>query len=307
VQRAAADDFHHQLRRLARRDAPRFVVCPRRLPHALAAPRDVRVPRVRRRRFPDAAGQRRGRRSGDALEAGPGAARPAAAHARPGEGRARSAACPGAGPSVARAPLAGRQGRARGLIDTAMLGLYVHVPFCQAICSYCNFNRGLFDPGLKARYVRALLREIRETGTGEPADTVFFGGGTPSLLEPDEIAAILEACRESFSLAAGAEVTLEANPETVTVERMAGYVAAGVNRVSLGAQSFNQDELVRLGRVHDVDRIGRAVAAAREAGVANLSLDLMFWLPGQSLASWLDSVHRAVALGPEHLSFYLLE
>lgn len=188
-----------------------------------------------------------------------------------------------------------------------MLGLYVHVPFCQAICSYCNFNRGLFDPDLKARYVRALLREIRETGTGEPADTVFFGGGTPSLLEPHEIAAILEACRESFSLAAGAEVTLEANPETVTVERMAGYVAAGVNRVSLGAQSFNQDELVRLGRVHDVDRIGRAVAAAREAGVANLSLDLMFWLPGQSLASWLDSVHRAVALGPEHLSFYLLE
>src|SRR5262249_808077 len=119
---------------------------------------------------------------------------------------------------------------------SAMVGLYIHVPFCSAICNYCNFNRGLFDADLKARYVEALVTEIREAGlTGVPdvgADTIYFGGGTPSLLEPHEIARIIDACSSSFRLAAGREVSLEANPETVTRARLAAFRSAGVNRLS---------------------------------------------------------------------------
>jgi oxygen-independent coproporphyrinogen-3 oxidase len=188
-----------------------------------------------------------------------------------------------------------------------MLGLYLHVPFCQAICSYCNFNRGLFDAALKTRYVDALAHEIVDAGDGRAADTIFFGGGTPSLLEPDEIARLIRACRSAFDVAPDAEVTLEANPETVTASRMAAYLDAGVTRVSLGAQTFDADQLQRLGRIHTADRIAAAVSDARRAGVGNLSLDLMFWLPGQSPSSWLDTVERAIALEPEHLSLYLLE
>src|SRR6059058_4785729 len=115
------------------------------------------------------------------------------------------------------------------------LGLYLHIPFCAAICNYCNFNRGLFDAALKDRYVSALLQEIR--GAPEPstaADTVFFGGGTPSLLEPADIARLITACRESFALAGDAEITMEANPETVTPERLELFRRAGVNRLSYG-------------------------------------------------------------------------
>ena len=188
-----------------------------------------------------------------------------------------------------------------------MLGLYLHIPFCQSICSYCNFNRGLLDEALKKRYVAALAREIDASGQGERVDTIFFGGGTPSLLEPSEVATLIRACRSAFAVAEDAEVTLETNPETVTDARLEGFLEAGVNRLSFGAQSFDDGELRRLGRVHDARRIGEAVAAARSAGVTNLSLDLMFWLPGQSLDSWLASVEAAVALTPDHLSFYLLE
>jgi len=188
-----------------------------------------------------------------------------------------------------------------------MLGLYVHVPFCQALCSYCNFNRGLYDADLKARYVPALEREIRASGDGGDADTIFFGGGTPSLLDPAEVARIIRACGEGYRLTADAEVTLETNPETASLERLEGFRAAGVNRISFGAQSFDNAQLARLGRIHDAARIGAAVEATRRAGFDNISLDLMFWLPGQSRASWLTSVDRAIALAPDHLSLYLLE
>ncbi|HVW05651.1 MAG TPA: radical SAM family heme chaperone HemW [Vicinamibacterales bacterium] len=188
-----------------------------------------------------------------------------------------------------------------------MLGLYLHVPFCQAICSYCNFNRGLFDASLKTRYVDALEREIVDAGDGRAADTIFFGGGTPSLLEPDEIAQLVGACRSAFHVMPDAEVTLEANPETVSVSRMAAYLDAGITRVSMGAQTFDAEQLRRLGRIHTAERIVTAVTDARRAGVTNLSLDLMFWLPGQSRSSWLDTVDRAIALEPDHLSLYLLE
>lgn len=192
-----------------------------------------------------------------------------------------------------------------------MLGLYLHIPFCSSICSYCNFNRGLLDAGLKTRYVDALEREIRrvrlpESNSGA-ADTIFFGGGTPSLLDPPEIAGLIRACREAFDVTADAEVTLETNPETATPERLAAFRAAGVNRISFGVQSFDEDELKRLGRLHSAGRARDAIRDARAAGFDNLSFDLMFWLPGQSFASWLRTIDEAIALAPDHLSLYLLE
>ena len=188
-----------------------------------------------------------------------------------------------------------------------MLGLYLHIPFCQAICSYCNFNRGLFDAALKAQYVPALEWEIRDAGDGRDADTIFLGGGTPSLLEPAEIAQLIRACRESFALASDAEVTLETNPETATPEKLAKFRAAGVNRISFGVQSFDAGELTRLDRIHTAERAEQAVRDARAAGFDNLSFDLMFWLPGQSKETWRATIDRAIGLAPDHLSLYLLE
>jgi len=188
-----------------------------------------------------------------------------------------------------------------------MLGLYLHVPFCQAICSYCNFNRGLFDGPLKTRYVAALAREIEAAGDGRAADTIFFGGGTPSLLDPAEVAGLIGACRNAYTLAPDAEITLETNPETVTAAKLAAFRHAGVNRISFGVQSFDDDELRRLERVHSADRAAAVVGEARAAGFTNLSFDLMLWLPGQTRASWLRTVERAVGLAPDHLSLYLLE
>jgi oxygen-independent coproporphyrinogen III oxidase len=195
------------------------------------------------------------------------------------------------------------------------LGLYVHVPFCAAICNYCNFNRVLFDADLKTRYVDAVLREIRsaarreseQTDMAVQADTIFFGGGTPSLLEPAEIGAIITALGEGFPLAEDVEITLEANPETTDAERMAGFREAGVNRVSFGVQSFRDVELRRLSRLHTASRAEIAVTEARHAGFDNISLDLMMWLPQQDVASWLHSVERLIELGPEHASLYMLE
>jgi len=187
------------------------------------------------------------------------------------------------------------------------LGLYVHIPFCSAICNYCNFNRGLFDADLKARYVSALLTDIQSRADGAPADTIYFGGGTPSLLEPREVEAIIQSCRRSFAVAEDAEVTLEANPESVTPERLAGFRAAGINRVSFGVQSFRDDELLRLSRLHSAARAREAFGMARGAGFDNISLDLMMWLPQQTVAQWLESVDALIELEPEHASMYMLE
>jgi oxygen-independent coproporphyrinogen-3 oxidase len=196
-----------------------------------------------------------------------------------------------------------------------MLGLYVHIPFCSAICNYCNFNRGLFDASVKEQYVQALLREIASQGdpstglgaSGTAADTIYFGGGTPSLLEPSEIAAIIQACRASFAVTADAEITMEANPETVTPGRLAGFREAGINRLSYGVQSFRDEELQRLSRLHSASRAADAFAMARAAGFDNVSLDLMMWLPQQTIAQWLESVDALIALGPDHASLYILE
>jgi putative oxygen-independent coproporphyrinogen III oxidase len=187
------------------------------------------------------------------------------------------------------------------------LGLYLHIPFCSAICNYCNFNRGLFDAELKQQYVAALREEIHQRADGASADTVFFGGGTPSLLEPTEIADLIEACRAGFALSPDAEITLEANPETVSDERLAGFRRAGVNRLSFGVQSFRDEELLRLSRLHSAARARDAFRQARRAGFDNISLDLMMWLPQQSLPDWLASVEGLIELSPDHAYLYLLE
>lgn len=182
------------------------------------------------------------------------------------------------------------------------------MPFCAAICNYCNFNRGLHDADLRRRYVDALVTDIR--ASADPAlavDTIFFGGGTPSLLEPAETARILLACRTSFAVAGDAEITLEANPESATREALDGFRAAGVNRLSFGVQSFRDEELQRLGRLHSAATARAAVGQARAAGFDNLSLDLMLWLPGQTPGHWLESVAALVELAPDHASLYLLE
>src|SRR3954447_3834396 len=198
-----------------------------------------------------------------------------------------------------------------------MLGIYIHVPFCSSICNYCNFNRGLFEAGLKDRYVAALEREIAIAGRGEHADTIFFGGGTtspifvgggtPSLLAPAEIRRLIAAASHAFSIAPGAEITLETNPETSTPERMAAFRDAGVNRISFGVQSFRDDELQRLGRIHSANRAREAVREARAAGFDNVSLDLMMWLPQQSQSDWRGNVEALIDVNPEHASLYLLE
>ena len=191
------------------------------------------------------------------------------------------------------------------------LGLYVHIPFCSAICNYCNFNRGLFDEPLKSRFVEALLQEMREgvRGKGSPLapDTLYFGGGTPSLLTPSEIKSLIDESRRSLGLVGDAEITLEANPETVDRALLEGFRDAGVNRLSFGVQSFRDDELTRLGRLHSAERAKQAVKMARAAAFDNVSIDLMMWLPGQNIQQWLASVEDAVRVGPDHLSLYILE
>ena len=192
------------------------------------------------------------------------------------------------------------------------LGLYIHIPFCSAICNYCNFNRGLFDADQKRRYVEALLREIEQAGvkvctTPATADTIYFGGGTPSLLEPPEVARIIAACRDAFDVSSDAEVTLEANPESVDPGKLSALRDAGVNRLSFGVQSFRDAELRRLSRLHDANRARAALGEARGAGFDNVSLDLMMWLPSQRVDEWLESVDAAIASNPDHLSLYLLE
>ena len=192
-------------------------------------------------------------------------------------------------------------------LPSARAGIYVHVPFCASICNYCNFNRGLFDAELKARYVEALRREIGNAPAGLDADTIFFGGGTPSLLEPDEVASIVDAVRSRVDLDPGAEITLETNPETVDRAKLERFRQAGVNRLSFGVQSFQDDELQRLGRIHSAARARAALGEARAAGFDNVSLDLMMWLPGQRVATWLSNVDELIAAAPDHASLYLLE
>lgn len=200
-------------------------------------------------------------------------------------------------------PLPGR----RSTPPADPLGIYLHVPFCEAICNYCNFNRELVRTGLKRRYLAALAREIESAGDGGRADSVFFGGGTPSVLDPADVGTLIARCASGFALDPAAEITLEANPETATRPRLEGYRAAGVNRLSIGVQSFRDAELRRLGRVHTAVRAVEAFEAARAAGFDDISVDLMAWLPEQTVEDWRETLDVLLQLDPGHVSFYLLE
>ena len=211
------------------------------------------------------------------------------------------------------------------------LGIYVQVPFCQTKCTYCNFHTGVVATSRFAPYVEAVCREIRghrelSRAAGvdwragfagkahsqewlcqeDAADTVYIGGGTPSLLDPAHLQKILDAIRETF---AGnlEEVTLEADPETVEAEKAVAWARAGINRVSFGLQSFADKELIAAGRMHRRTDIYRAVPILREAGIRNISFDLIAGLPHQTKESWRQSLEELAALVPEHASVYLLE
>lgn len=189
--------------------------------------------------------------------------------------------------------------------DQGAIGLYVHVPFCRARCAYCDFNSyaGLED--LYAGYVQALAREMAAAGPRR-AGTVYIGGGTPTVLPLALLAEILAAARRGFSLDDDAEISLEANPGTVDARFLSGLRELGVNRLSLGVQSLDDAELRLLGRIHSAAQAVEAFQAARQAGLENVNLDLIYGLPGQSLAAWQASLSRALELGPEHLSLYAL-
>ncbi len=189
------------------------------------------------------------------------------------------------------------------------LGLYVHVPFCRTRCRYCDFYRVGENRARMDRFVAALEREIDGWTAlrGRRVETVFLGGGTPSLLEPEEIGALLDRIARRFALAEDAEISAEANPSDLDPDRLARLRAAGVNRLSIGVQSFVDRELKLLGRRHDAARAAEVVHAARAAGFGRVSLDLMVGIPGQTDGSFAESLARAVELGTDHLSLYLLE
>ena len=189
------------------------------------------------------------------------------------------------------------------------LALYLHVPFCRVRCTYCAFNTYTRLDEQIAPYVEALIREIKwvsTTGQKRAAHTIYFGGGTPSLLPVESIARILDACAVSFSLAENTEITLEANPGTVTESYLHDLRQAGVTRLSLGMQSIHADELRLFGRLHRKNDIAATVNAARRAGFDNLSLDLIYGVPRQTLPMWQTSLEAALLLSPEHLSLYSL-
>ena len=191
----------------------------------------------------------------------------------------------------------------------APLGVYVHFPFCSIRCSYCDFPTVAGRDDRIGRYLQALDREIRGARPHLPreADTVFLGGGTPSRLAPDQLLGILEALRARFELAVDAEITLEGNPESLTLDRLLAYRDLGVTRVSVGVQSLDDAVLRRVGRAHDAREAERAVRDARRAGYPDVSLDLIAGLPGEDPVSWPETVRRCAALGPDHVSVYLLE
>lgn len=210
------------------------------------------------------------------------------------------------------------------------LGLYVQVPFCQTKCTYCNFHTGVVSTDRFAPYIAAVCHEItyhadlfssfgvawprrldwqslRPTGQAQQtADTIYIGGGTPSLLDPQLLSRLLRTLRSSFACS-NEEITLEADPETIEPEKASRWLAVGINRISFGSQSFIDEELKAAGRMHRRADIYRAVPILREAGIANISFDLIAGLPKQTHDSWRQSLSEAIVLSPEHISIYMME
>jgi oxygen-independent coproporphyrinogen-3 oxidase len=189
------------------------------------------------------------------------------------------------------------------------VSLYLHIPFCPYKCPYCDFATYVGGPHLVEPYVSALRQEIRATVEAHPGhslDTVFFGGGTPSMLSPDSIKEILAEVECGFGIAAGAEISLEANPDAVDAAKLEGLRSAGVNRISLGVQSMDSDELKALGRGHSPEDVTSTMHAVRKTGFENLSLDLIYGTPGQTLLSWEHTLTGVLAEEPDHVSCYSL-
>ena len=201
-------------------------------------------------------------------------------------------------------------------------GVYIHIPFCERKCTYCNFNTTDYFESLALRYIDAVKAEIgwwgqtlaeqererSQNGAGRvQIDTIYFGGGTPSIVEAELLAGLVEACRAAFDVDSDAEVTIEINPATLARPKLDAWLSAGINRASVGVQSFIDRELVSLSRTHTADAARRTLNLLREAGFANISLDLIAGLPEQSLADWKRNLREALELRPEHLSLYLLE
>lgn len=190
------------------------------------------------------------------------------------------------------------------------LSLYVHLPWCVRKCPYCDFNSYTSgDAAPKEKYLKALVTDIAAEAAhaeGRELVSVFLGGGTPSLFTPDEIGRVLDSVAQNFSLAADIEITMEANPGTIECGDPGGYRAAGVNRLSIGAQSFSKSSLALLGRIHSVDDISRSMQEASAAGFDSINLDLMYGLPRQGVDEALADIELALALMPQHLSWYQL-
>jgi len=195
-------------------------------------------------------------------------------------------------------------------------GIYIHIPFCRSRCSYCDFATGMYESELAARYVHAVVSEIaawREVEEPSHVDTIYLGGGTPSLLTPAQIEQILTAVRSRFKVVEGAEVTMEMNPgdggssAASKREKLREFRRCGINRASFGAQTFDNRELKQLGRTHSSSDIYSTFNHLREAGFENINFDLIAGLPGQTLAGWRRNLNEALNLRPEHLSLYLLD
>lgn len=189
--------------------------------------------------------------------------------------------------------------------------IYIHIPYCDAKCPYCDFNSYAAKRWPEERYTKALIEELRKASKGEDwrgrlVGTVFFGGGTPSLFAPSSIESLITAIVQLWRVDAGAEITMEANPGTVDAAKLAGFRAAGVNRISFGVQSFQPKYLERLGRIHDAVQARCAILDARAAGFGNVNLDLMFAIPGQTLEDWEKDLAAAIELGTDHISAYNL-
>ena len=197
--------------------------------------------------------------------------------------------------------------------DKKKLGIYVHIPFCIRKCLYCDFLSDTADTNVRKQYIEALINEIDSCPLKDvdyksqySVDTIFFGGGTPSVLEADQIDEIMKALAFRFDISKTSEITIECNPGTATKKKLEGYKKAGINRISIGLQSANDEELKTLGRIHDYAQFLETFEIARLVGFDNINIDLMSAIPGQSLDSYKDTLLKVISLKPEHISSYSL-
>jgi oxygen-independent coproporphyrinogen-3 oxidase len=199
---------------------------------------------------------------------------------------------------------------------STLAGIYIHIPFCATRCHYCNFATGGYESELARRYTAAVREEIERAGVSASpgshdlmrrVDTIYFGGGTPTTLTVGQISSLIETCRRGFDIAPDSEITAEANPGSISQNYLEELRSAGVNRLSFGAQSFDDGELLMIGRTHSAEDAREAIRTARAAGFANLSIDLIAGLPEQKMETWRRNLEDVFALAPDHLSVYLLE